>query len=435
MPDLKISQLPVASATTGAELFPVVQGGVTKQLALNNIQQLGTLSSLAVSGVTTLQAGTALLPALTTTGDPNTGVFFPAADTVAVTTGGTERVRVWSNGDLRLTTASAAFLFASSSGTVSAGIQLDAANTRIDVLTAGTQRWRFTSTGHLVAFVDNTYDIGASGATRPRDLFLGRDLAVSGNIIGSGQVTGTTDTAGNFGVNIRARASDNIFSVLQFSNNAGTTRYAAILAVNTPELRFTVGTGNDQWRMNSSGHFIATTDNTVDIGASGATRPRTVYVGTEVVTPAVKFPATQVASADANTLDDYEEGTWTPGFSFGGGTTGITYNGSFTGGSYTKIGRLVVVFGTITLTAKGASTGTAQITGLPFSLPNSYLRLGSASMLINNITFTGQTALQADLNATTITFYQTTEAGVRSVLTDTNFANNSDVQFTLSYMV
>ncbi len=58
MPDLKISQLPVASATTGAELFPVVQGGVTKQLALNNIQQLGTLTSLAVSGNLTVDTNT-----------------------------------------------------------------------------------------------------------------------------------------------------------------------------------------------------------------------------------------------------------------------------------------------------------------------------------------------------------------------------------------
>ena len=42
MPDLKISQLPVASATTGAELFPVVQGGVTKQIALNAVRHIGS---------------------------------------------------------------------------------------------------------------------------------------------------------------------------------------------------------------------------------------------------------------------------------------------------------------------------------------------------------------------------------------------------------
>jgi uncharacterized lipoprotein NlpE involved in copper resistance len=40
--------------------------------------------------------------------------------------------------------------------------------------TNGTFRWYFDgAAGHLLAYADNTYDIGASGATRPRNLFLG----------------------------------------------------------------------------------------------------------------------------------------------------------------------------------------------------------------------------------------------------------------------
>jgi hypothetical protein len=53
-----------------------------------------------VTGVSTFAAGTALLPALTTTGDTNTGIYYPAADTFAVTTGGTERYRVDSAGNV-----------------------------------------------------------------------------------------------------------------------------------------------------------------------------------------------------------------------------------------------------------------------------------------------------------------------------------------------
>jgi len=53
----------------------------------------------------------------------------------------------------------------------------------------------------------------------------------------------------------------------------------------------------------------------------------------------ITFPAAQSASSNANTLDDYEEGTWTPVFSAGGITgTSITYSGT-----YTKIGRVVSV--------------------------------------------------------------------------------------------
>ena len=66
-----------------------------------------------------------------------------------------------------------------------------------------------------------------------------------------------------------------------------------------------------------------------------------------------------------NTLDDYEEGNWTPVLKFGGGTTGITYNTQI--GRYTKIGRLVQVNITIYLSSKGSSTGVATITGLPFA--------------------------------------------------------------------
>ena len=62
----------------------------------------GTFTTLTASGVTTLSAGSASAPALTTSGDTNTGVLFPAADTVAITTGGTERARVDSSGNLGL---------------------------------------------------------------------------------------------------------------------------------------------------------------------------------------------------------------------------------------------------------------------------------------------------------------------------------------------
>lgn len=57
-------------------------------------------TTLGVTGVSTFAAGTALLPGITTTGDTNTGIFNPAADTWAVSTGGTERFRVDSAGNV-----------------------------------------------------------------------------------------------------------------------------------------------------------------------------------------------------------------------------------------------------------------------------------------------------------------------------------------------
>jgi hypothetical protein len=56
--------------------------------------------------VTTVQAGTAAAPAITTSGDTNTGIFFPAADTIAFSEGGAEAMRITSAGNVGIGTSS-----------------------------------------------------------------------------------------------------------------------------------------------------------------------------------------------------------------------------------------------------------------------------------------------------------------------------------------
>jgi hypothetical protein len=82
----------------------------------------------------------------------------------------------------------------------------------------------------------------------------------------------------------------------------------------------------------------------------------------------ITFPATQSASSDANTLDDYEEGTWTPVIQ-GGTTAGTyTYEAARTGGRYTKVGNTVTVWGIVRIDAiTTAGTGALRIGGLPFN--------------------------------------------------------------------
>jgi hypothetical protein len=105
MANSKISAL--TSATTplaGTETLPIVQGGATVKTTVADITNgggyAGSFTTLSATGVTTVQAGTALLPAITTTGDTNTGIFFPAADTIAFTEGGAEAVRINSSGNV-----------------------------------------------------------------------------------------------------------------------------------------------------------------------------------------------------------------------------------------------------------------------------------------------------------------------------------------------
>ena len=77
----------------------------------------------------------------------------------------------------------------------------------------------------------------------------------------------------------------------------------------------------------------------------------------------ITFPATQVSSADPNTLDDYEEGTWTPNQG-----AGLTVVGAFSSsGTYTKIGRQITITGTVAgATSVAISAGGTICTNCPF---------------------------------------------------------------------
>lgn len=125
-----------------------------------------------------------------------------------------------------------------------------------------------------------------------------------------------------------------------------------------------------------------------------------------VVSGQIKFPATQNPSADANTLDDYEEGTWTPTFS----ATGATFSYASQVGTYTKIGNRVLIDYRVELNTSGNTlTGnTLSLTGLPFAgattvtlmhaaswsaATSSYVSLvGALTSGASSITFGGATA-------------------------------------------
>lgn len=131
-------------------------------------------------------------------------------------------------------------------------------------------------------------------------------------------------------------------------------RYLDIVAFSSTtgagsSIRFITGTGYanvERARFNPSGAFVF---------AGGTTTANGI---------GITFPATQSASSDPNTLDDYEEGTWTPTDASGAGLS-FTVNSA----TYTKIGRVVYATCYVTYPTT-ANTSQASVGNLPFPSAN-----------------------------------------------------------------
>jgi hypothetical protein len=204
-------------------------------------------------------------------------------------------------------------------------------------------------------------------------------LDVSGEIKSSGNITSTTGKLAVTGSGqtvgmqidgfVAGASLDNY--ILNNSGNAGTT--ASLNFGRTTSLLY---------------GFLRINNNTqiLELGTAATARlsiDQTGNVGVGVV-PAgtggclqlksgITFPATQVAASDANTLDDYEESTWSPTITAGTGTpTTVTVNAA----NYTKIGRVVVVNIDFSVVAIGTASGFLNFT-LPFNHSGSSLPCGA----------------------------------------------------------
>jgi hypothetical protein len=146
------------------------------------------------------------------------------------------------------------------------------------------------------------------------------------------------------------------------------------------------------------------------IGVGGAT-PAASGAG-------ITFPATQSASSDANTLDDYEEGTWTPTISSDGTLPTVTSYANRSG-VYTKVGNIVTCTCTVRASISSAGTGTPRISGLPFGSSGN---LEGVAMGITDLFTPASTAQWVD--SSVVNFITTWRTGI-----------NNYVTFTVTYRV
>jgi hypothetical protein len=141
----------------------------------------------------------------------------------------------------------------------------------------------------------------------------------------------------------------------------------------------------------------------------------------------IAFPATQSASSDANTLDDYEEGTFTP--TLVGSTSGSTVNGN-NFGKYVKIGKYVWIDLNVDCANSFQPVGNLTITGLPFTSANYYANRYPLSADLSYVTFdnTKRWSAYVRTNSTVIDIAQNVSASASIAVTGANLANTNSSQ-------
>jgi hypothetical protein len=309
-----------AGDTPGRLLFSTTADGAsspTERLRINSVGQTMVNS-----------AGTAAAPVISKVGDTNTGIFFPAADTIAFAEGGAEAARIDSDGRL---------------------------------------------------LVGTSTSIPVGGAN-------GSNIQLAGSVAFQSQSRWATGNGGpNFILGKSRSATPGSYTIVQDDDGLGTITFAGddgtdLQSVAARIQGFVDGTpGADDM----PGRLVFST--TADGASSTTERMRITsdaYVRLAAGTGGIQFNGDTAA---ANALDDYEDGTWTPIFvPQTGSFNSITYD-STRAGNYTKVGNLVTVWGIIrtdSVDATGAS-GLLAIGGLPFSVGTGTTGGGFAVNLLN----------------------------------------------------
>lgn len=196
---------------------------------------------------------------------------------------------------------------------------------------------------------------------------------------------------------------------------------------------FTTKTNNVEWI--DADHINRLQEEVVALAANlrAAFPASTAAIGGQL-----KFPASQNASADANTLDDYEEGTYTPTWSASGGSPLPSIgNGTLTG-TYVKIGQLVIVSVLLTggsTTVWGTNSDAWTMT-LPFQAANvSGLGYFGAGVAGDAGVSSYPLIVTCAANATTVRFLKTTTGVSGNFTANDPFAwgTGDSLQFTLVY--
>jgi hypothetical protein len=417
----------IENATTGSQAIQVIAASGTGVVIPNGrtywVRCDGT-NVVVCYGDIVSGLGSASFPSYAFTGDTNTGMYSPGADQLAWATGGTKRFEVDATGRLGFGASPVTTVLKYSQWTVTSTASseygdytvVNASNTsgsvsKLGVVGVSRAVTDYAGTGAVVGVQGAAELINA--VTAP--LLYGVQGAV--NTAAAGTVT----TAAGFTTAVTNSGGATVTNLIGYLSSDMTVGTGTLITGYYGNI--TTGTG--KWnlyipgsaRSYHAGRFMVGTATENTSGAKLQT------------SDGITFPATAVASADANTLDDYEEGTWTPTL------VGETSAGSGTYleriGTYTKVGNVATCWITLSWTAH-TGTGPMQITGLPFSVKSSPALIWSVPLPGSGLTYLSS-AVFGELYASGSTMELTVQHAEVGPLVGAPMASPGNVSVCFSY--
>ena len=186
----------------------------------------------------------------------------------------------------------------------------------------------------------------------------------------------------------------------------------------------------------TGGSTFSTPDLTIKNNGNVAVVAGNLVIGTSG--KGIDFSATSDGSGTmtSEVLDDYEEGTWTPGI-YGTGTAG-NHTYAQQNGQYTKIGDEVHLQGYVQLSALGTLSGNVKLSGFPFTIKNvaggyPAINIGFAQGL--SITASMNLGGYGNLNATTCNIHLWDATTGTTDLTEGELSGDGGFIFTITYKV